>query len=219
MPNQSDDPARPNFVSQVVKLVILGDGAVGKTTLITAIHNYITSFGKNAKASDQTERTKFIDFKVIPTTSESPVTYQFWDLQGQRRISCHPIDLISDSILGGASLVMYLFAMNDAQSFENLFSKDGWYEISRTQIEQQQIPILLVGNKADTKPEVIQGAAQKIAKRYPTCKGFLTTSAISGEGIPELVNKVQKYISSFYNYQMVENDRILHEMVRPQTSK
>jgi small GTP-binding protein len=216
MSKPSVEQGQNEIVSQVVKLVILGDGAVGKTTLIEALRNYITSFGKNSQASDKTLRTRFIDFHVVPSTSESSVIYSIWDLQGQRQTACHPIDLISDSILGGAGLVIYLFAINDAQSFENLFGKDGWYEITRQRIEREQIPIILVGNKVDTKPEVILEAARKIAKRYPTCKGFLTTSAISGEGIPELVSELQKHVTSLYNYQIVDHEKILHEVVKTQ---
>jgi GTPase SAR1 family protein len=157
-----------------------------------------------------------MDFHVVPSTHDSPFIYSIWDLQGQRQTACHPIDLIPENILGGAGLVIFLFAINDAQSFENIFGTDGWYEITRQQIEREQIPIILVGNKADTKPEVILEAAQKIGKRYPTCKGLLTTSALSGEGIPELVNELQKHVTSLYNYQIVDHEKILHEVVKTQ---
>jgi small GTP-binding protein len=217
MSDLSPDHDPDQTVSQTVKLVILGDGAVGKTTLIKAIYNYTTSFGKNSRASDQTERTKFIDFKVIPSTSQSPVIYSFWDLQGQRQASCHPIDLISDTILRSAGLVIFVFAMNDAQSFENLFIADSWYEISKRNIEQEQIPIIFVGNKADAKPEVIPEAVEKISKRYPTFKKFIMTSAITGEGIEELVKELRIYVSSLYNYQIIDSQRIFSEVINSQT--
>ena len=216
MTNHSSGKDQERVVSKVIKMVILGDGAIGKTTLIKAIENYITSFGKKSQASDQTERTLFMDFHVVPSTSESPVIYSIWDLQGQRQIACHPIEMTPHSILGGASIVIYAFAMNDAQSFENLFSSDGWYEITKEKVEQENIPAIFVGNKQDMKQEIIPEAAEKICKRYPTFKSFILTSAITGDGIKELITEMNKYASSIYNYQIIQSERILHEVIKSQ---
>ncbi|OLS25620.1 MAG: GTPase KRas precursor [Candidatus Heimdallarchaeota archaeon LC_3] len=217
MTNHNNDNDQVGIVSQVIKMVILGDGAVGKTTLIKAIENSVTSFGKNSQASDKTERTIFIDFHVVPSTSESPVIYSIWDLQGQRQVACHPIELTPHSILGGASIVVFAFAMNDTQSFENLFSSDGWYDITHEKIERENIPIIFVGNKCDMNQVVIPEAAEKICKRHPTFKSFIMTSAITGEGIEELISEMNKYVSSLYNYQTIGSERIFHEVTKSQS--
>ncbi|OLS25176.1 MAG: GTPase Era [Candidatus Heimdallarchaeota archaeon LC_3] len=216
MTDQTSDKAINKSVSQVVKLAILGDGAVGKTTLINAIRNHVISFGKNSQAAQNTIRTMFMDFQVVPSTTESPIIYSIWDLQGQKTVDCHPIDLIPHIILGGTSLVIFTFAMNDAQSFENLFSPDGWYDITKDRIERENIPIIFVGNKRDMNQEVIPEAAKKICQRFPTFKGFILTSAITGEGIEQLLSELSKYVSPLYNYNIFESERIFHDVIKPE---
>ncbi len=209
MPRKKQKPSPDEFVSTVVKIVLLGDGAVGKTTFVEAIQNYVTSFGKIDHASQTTQRTRFIDFHVVPHSSANPLTYSVWDVQGQRNIACHPMALISQNVLGGAGMIVFMFAMNDAQSFENLFVKDGWYELAKEIIETKQIPVLVLGNKADTNHEVLANAAEKIAKRLPTCKGYLTISALTGQGIKEAVDLIKDHASPLFGYQLVESEKIL----------
>jgi small GTP-binding protein len=174
----------------VVKLVVLGDGAVGKTTIIDAVRTYIATNGTTTTTQLRTLRTQFIDFHVIPATTRTERVFSIWDLQGQRLKSTHPLDFIADTILAGSAIIVLMFAVNDAQSFENLLVQAGWYDLIKNRIECMGIPILVVANKADCHSEVIISSANKIVSKLPTFKRFLVTSAITGQGIKELVDAI-----------------------------
>jgi small GTP-binding protein len=202
-------------VSQVIKIVILGDGAVGKTTLIHAVNNFISTYGTDTTSSKLTERTKFIDYHVVPSAPHSSVVYSIWDLQGQQHVKNFSLDLIPDCILGGVSLIIFVFAINDAQSFENLFTSDGWYPIICDRIEYNSIPVLFIGNKIDLRQEVIPESAEQICQRYPTSVGFLLTSAITGVGIKNFVSILSDYSGlSHHNYQILESENFLRATIK-----
>ena len=179
----------------VVKFVILGDGAVGKTTTIDAFRNFVTTDGELSKATAKTSRTRFVDFHTVRSYNDDhvPTTYSIWDLQGQRKAHTHPLDFIGDAIVGSSSFVILMFALDDPQSFENLLIDRGWYTLIKERIERERISLIFVGNKADRPAEMVEAAVKKIVSRLPTFRAYLAISALTGHGIKELVETIQKY--------------------------
>ncbi|MFW9928557.1 MAG: GTPase domain-containing protein [Candidatus Thorarchaeota archaeon] len=201
MSSHSDDSGFPEHISPVVKMIILGDGAVGKTTLVQAISNYIRTLGEVCHATIPTNRTRFLDFHTISSTSKSPCTISLFDVQGQLRGTCHPVSVMGRNLLGSVCLALFIFAVNDYPSFEHLFSDEGWYGITKADIEENSIPFFLIGNKTDShNHEVISKSVEKIGKKYQTYKGYFETSAITGQGIPELVENIQKFTKPQFIY-------------------
>eukprot|EP00002_Diphylleia_rotans_P004340 TRINITY_DN1316_c0_g1_i1.p1 TRINITY_DN1316_c0_g1~~TRINITY_DN1316_c0_g1_i1.p1 ORF type:complete len:230 (+),score=59.89 TRINITY_DN1316_c0_g1_i1:57-746(+) len=118
------------------KVIILGDGAVGKTSIC----NRFTSdaFGKSYK------QTIGLDFfmKRLVLPNGINVALKIWDIGGQT---------IGSKMIGnyiyGAHAVLLVYDVTNFQSFQNL---EDWYRLVCRTFEKDPMPyVALVSNKAD----------------------------------------------------------------------
>ncbi|TFG23644.1 MAG: GTP-binding protein [Promethearchaeota archaeon] len=119
--------------SLIFKIIIGGDGGVGKTTML---HRYV-----NGRFLFDTKMTIGTDiFHKILTLKEGPVcSLQLWDFGGQERFR-----FILDSFLKGAAGAFLMFDLTNYISFHNL---PKWLNIVRK--DDPTLPILLLGSKYD----------------------------------------------------------------------
>lgn len=115
-----------------IKIVIGGDGGIGKTTLLKVF------CGEGFSDQDMTIALDIFT-KHLYITDETHEILQIWDLGGQE----HFRFLLSD-LLKGAQGVILAFDMSRRNSFLNLKE---W--ISLIKANSPQAPILLMGTKAD----------------------------------------------------------------------
>ena len=141
MSSDDDDTENIQF-----KVIVMGDGAVGKTSLINRFCK--DGFGQSYK---QTIGIDFFNKKVtLGAQSQTPVhvTLQIWDIGGQQ---------IGGKMLGkyiyGADAVLLVYDMTNVDSFKNV---DDWHIFAvqefTKEIEKsgQTMPTMaLVGNKID----------------------------------------------------------------------
>jgi len=165
MAEQSKKPTSKMFN---FKVVIVGDGAVGKTTLIR----------RHAKG-------KF-EFDVLPTigvdmtskyyklSSGSLVMLSIWDIAGQELFKT-----VRHEYYKGASGAILVFDLTRPESFWRVKT---WYVDIRDNL-QQRIPAVLMGNKKDLGAHraVMESEAKDLAEGY----GFkyFETSALTGENV------------------------------------
>ncbi|MFX0117277.1 MAG: Rab family GTPase [Candidatus Hodarchaeota archaeon] len=118
------------------KCVLIGDGAVGKTSLRERF------LGKGFKANYLI--TIGADFALAnKRIGETNVKFQIWDLAGQSRFGdIRPI--YYKKALGG----LVVFDCTRPSSFKNL---DSWIEECWTHNGQGEIPLVILGNKSDLK--------------------------------------------------------------------
>ncbi|XP_078257386.1 ras-related protein Rab-28 isoform X1 [Rhinoraja longicauda] len=120
-----------------LKIVILGDGASGKTSL--AMRFAQEAFGKQYK------QTIGLDFflKRISLPGNLNVTLQVWDIGGQTIGG-----KMLDKYIYGAQGILLVYDITNYQSFENL---EDWYAaVKKVNDESEQQPLVaLVGNKID----------------------------------------------------------------------
>ncbi|XP_016373803.1 ras-related protein Rab-28-like isoform X3 [Sinocyclocheilus rhinocerous] len=120
-----------------LKIVLLGDGASGKTSL--AIRFAQEAFGKQYK------QTIGLDFflKRITLPGNLNVTLQVWDIGGQTIGG-----KMLDKYIYGAQGVLLVYDITNSQSFENL---EDWLKMVRKANEESdtQPAISLIGNKID----------------------------------------------------------------------
>jgi Ras-related protein Rab-11A len=150
------------------KVVVIGDGAVGKTTLIR----------RHAKG-------KF-EFDVMPTIGVD-ITSKYYRLPGDMLIMLSVWDIAGQELFkrvrrvyySGASAAVLVFDLTKPESFWRIKS---WYVDLRDNLHQQ-IPTVLLGNKRDLvdKRAVMESEARDLADGY----GFkyFETSAITGENV------------------------------------
>jgi small GTP-binding protein len=164
-----------------LKLVLLGDPGVGKTSLIrryvdrTFDEDYVKTLG--AVVSRRVDRLK--DEEGRPVS----VDLLIWDIMGQKRI----FDLVREAYLSGAHGAMAVFSVANAATFRNL---NTWIEASRG--EQPRLPIMILGNKVDLADQRV--VSDEEARRFCAAGGllYLPTSARSGEGVEEAFTAISQ---------------------------
>ncbi|XP_075276665.1 ras-related protein Rab-28 isoform X2 [Opisthocomus hoazin] len=118
-----------------LKLVVLGDGTTGKTSLATRFAQ--ETFGKQYK------QTIGLDFflKRIILPGNLNVTLQVWDVGGQTIGG-----KMLDKYIYGAQGILLVYDITNSQSFENL---EDWYNVVKKMNEESETPplVALVGNK------------------------------------------------------------------------
>ncbi|OCT99358.1 ras-related protein Rab-28 isoform X2 [Xenopus laevis] len=120
-----------------IKIVVLGDGACGKTSL--AMRFAQESFGKQYK------QTVGLDFflKRITLPGNLNVTLQVWDIGGQTIGG-----KMLDKYIYGTQGVLLVYDITNYQSFENL--EDWLSMVKKVNEESETQPfVALVGNKID----------------------------------------------------------------------
>jgi small GTP-binding protein len=148
-------------------MLLLGDAAVGKTSLIK---QYIK--GAFAKDYKMTIGTDIFTKDVI--TDEHTITLSIWDIAGQERFK-----FFRQSFYRGASGAMVVFDLTRYPTFNpNVVNwlKELWGFTGR-------IPIILIGNKVDLADlrNVRQNDVQTFADKIP-CK-YIETSAKTGDHV------------------------------------
>jgi small GTP-binding protein len=148
--------------TEVIKILVIGDGGVGKTTLI---HRLVTG-----RYSDQS-MTIGMGFatKVMKKSDGREVKLQLWDIGGQSRFR-----LFLPSAKGGAKGIILVFDLSRPSTFVKL---NDWVRLVRTGLPADKcVPIVLVGAKCDLKREVMAEAARDFAARMGL-NGYVETSS------------------------------------------
>ncbi|XP_032488933.1 ras-related protein Rab-28 isoform X2 [Phocoena sinus] len=119
-----------------LKIVVLGDGTSGKTSLATCFAQ--ETFGKQYK------QTIGLDFflRRIMLPGNLNVTLQVWDIGGQTIGG-----KMLDKYIYGAQGILLVYDITNYQSFENL---EDWYSVVKKVSEESETQplVALVGNKA-----------------------------------------------------------------------
>ncbi len=153
------------------KIVMLGDGAVGKTAMTTR-------FTQNFFEADY-KRTIGSDFAVkrmeIPDI-DAKVTLQCWDFSGQPRF-----EFVRQGFYRGARGGLLLYDVTRRRTFLNI---DKWKE-EAFENTGKEIPIILVANKIDLVDS--RTVNKKEGKAYAKEHGFIyvESSALTGENVEE----------------------------------
>ncbi len=156
------------------KIIIFGDGGVGKTTLI---NRYLTGIFKSDSLI-----TIGVDFHVKKIEIEGKrVSLQIWDFAGEERFR-----FLLPSYVIGASGGIFLYDITRYSSFKNF---DSWLEIFKKGYkgENHQIPVLMVGSKLDLeyKRAVSREEAYEIAKKN-NLYGYIECSAKDGQSVEDI---------------------------------
>jgi len=169
-----------NIKRKVLKLAILGDSTVGKTSICRVFFGY--EFDENQTAT--LGQVKFE--KNFRMSDNENLKVIIWDTAGQERF--HAIALNACKTAQG---IIICFDLTNHKTFDNI--KFWLDDINNT---YNDVPILLLGNKLDMKEErqISNEEAEKLAKELNL--EYFETSAKERtnieKGIMSLVNKVYK---------------------------
>jgi len=152
-----------------VKLMMVGDSGVGKTSLL---HRFV-----DEKFDPQFIATIGIDFKRKLVDAEGKkVMLQLWDTAGQERFRS-----ITSSFYRGAQGVALVYDVADEDSFTNL----GQWIRNIQALATEGTPWMILANKADMVKERVVSAAsgEALARKYGV--PFFETSARTGQNVSE----------------------------------
>ena len=161
------------------QFLLLGDTEVGKTCLINRYTNgvfreeYISTVGIDFYTKQEEINNKTVQVKI-------------WDTVGQERFRA-----LTTSFLRNAEGVVIVFDVTSQESFDNV---KGWINSVKSNIGENVIPIIIVGNKIDM--ENMREISKEDGNKIVSENGFkyFETSAKTGKGVDEafkeLVNQI-----------------------------
>lgn len=183
--NRTDRLARNK--TRVHKLVLVGDGGVGKTALRRTYMgesfdtNYLSTIGA--------------DFSVKTITNGSlTLKFQMWDMSGQQHF-----EPVRQMFYGGTEGVVFVFDITRLDTLENF---PYWLEeIKRHNPNPAQIVIF--GNKSDRREEAFQNLPNKLEFDWgqPKKISVFYTSALTGENVQEGFEHLFNLLSAPQNQQ------------------
>jgi len=177
-------------MGQDIKLMVVGDGSVGKTCLLI-------SYTTNSFPGEYVP-TVFDNYNANAIVEGNPVNLGLWDTAGSEEY-----DTLRPLSYPGTDVFLICFSLFSPESFQNVEKK--WFkEITE---HAPEVPILLVGTKLDlrTKQEAIQSLKENNQEPVTTAQGealakkigakkYLECSALTQEGLAKVFEEAVKVI-------------------------
>ena len=151
----------------VLKVVVAGDGAVGKTSLIRRYcegkfeHTRVATIGVDF----QTQKVELPD---------QTVKLSIWDMAGQERFA-----VVRAGFYRGSRAAALVYDVTEPQTLVDLTR---WREEVLTAVQEQ--PFLVIGNKIDLERVVPTEEGRAFAESIGA--PYVETSALTGDGVPAL---------------------------------
>ena len=176
---------------KIIRLALLGDSAVGKTSIISTFLNY--EFNEDFISTIGWDKRK----KTIKLENGKNIDLSIWDTAGQERF--HSIAL---KVIRKAQGIIVVFDLTKKETFESVVN---WLEIIKENFNE--VTIVLFGNKCDCESErkVTTEEATEFAKKKNIA--YFETSAkkniniedgfskIANDIFKKHINKVEKAIT------------------------
>ncbi|CAL9736525.1 ypt/Rab-type GTPase Ypt7p [Monosporozyma servazzii] len=151
----------------ILKVIILGDSGVGKTSLM---HRYV-----NDKYSQQYKATIGADFLTKEVAVDDKVaTMQVWDTAGQERFQS-----LGVAFYRGADCCVLVYDVTNTKSFENIKTWRDEFLVHANVSSPETFPFVILGNKVDiedNKKTVNAKSAQELTKSLGNIPLFLTSA-------------------------------------------
>ena len=159
----------------VFKVIVIGDGSVGKTTLLRRYveHQFETEYIPTVGVNILKEQIQ---------VGDRTVNLMLWDIAGQPQFA-----LLHKVYYNGANAVIMMFDLTNSPSFTNI---NNWYN-ELVKYELDKVPIILVGNKSDLKGErkIIEPMAHSKMEQLGI-PAYFETSALEGVNVKAAFNKI-----------------------------
>ncbi|MFX1454376.1 MAG: Rab family GTPase [Promethearchaeota archaeon] len=177
--NSDEDLVFHERAQMIFKIIVIGDPAVGKTSLLKNFSaekfsfEYIPTVGVNITKEKLTVRNDL--------GKETEVSLMIWDIAGQPQFY-----MLHRPYFNGADGMMLVYDVTRSSSFSNI---NNWYSTS-VKYGLSGIPRILIGNKIDLKDEkkIILPMAEHLSQKLNA--PFFETSALTGENVSFIFHKI-----------------------------
>ena len=167
-------------VKHVLKILLLGDGAVGKTSLILRFieNKFKEEYSVSLGVDFLTKKIQFIDEDDVTRS----VSLQVWDIAGQARHVSY-----SHLYLRGALGAFYVFDLTRKETLDQIQNR---WQIQALKASPKHVSIL-IGNKADLKRNraLSKNQLNQIAASMHVID-LIETSAKTGENVHEAFQRL-----------------------------
>ncbi len=161
-----------------IKVIIIGEAGVGKTSLVK---KFISGhFSQDYKASIGTN----LYVKELHLKSGKNVTIQIWDIAGQEKWI-----KMRHMYYRGAHGALIVGDLTRGNTFEQL--KEFWYQDLKKYCGD--IPKILVVNKVDLDPIISNNGIEKLAQTIDV-KATIFTSAKNGQNVEKAFHQIAEAI-------------------------
>ena len=183
----------------VLPLMLLGDGQVGKTSLILRLtgnefnDSQLTTVGKESYI----QQVKLHGYEL---------KMKIWDTAGQERFKSMSVQVIKNS-----DAVILVYAIDDRNSFNAL---DQWLNKLNDTIDISKKPIMIIGNKSDVESDK-RVVTYEEGKKYADEKGyhFYETSAKNNINIKEAFDDIFEQLYQCFESEIVGGNEVKKEII------
>ncbi|MHA1270099.1 MAG: GTP-binding protein [Candidatus Helarchaeota archaeon] len=154
------------------KMCILGDGEVGKTTLITTFVKGIERFKQDYKATIGANIMSK-DYKLLDNIV---VRLNIWDLAGQFEYFYNSRQMY----LSGSQAIVFVYDTTRPETFNSIKK---WYDEVIKIIDKDKVEFLLIGNKIDLENQIKVSYDQGKELSKELNIPFIQTSAKNGNNV------------------------------------
>ncbi|KAL7713405.1 RAC GTPase [Entamoeba marina] len=199
-------------INKVIKIGLVGDGAVGKTT-------FLLSYTAKSFLTEYTP-TIFDNFCAIEPVGEDVFNVSLWDTAGQDEYSSYRAGCYNNC---NFDVFLLCFSVAQRSSFRNI--KNKW--ILELKKNAPTVPVLVVGTQSDLRDEkdkehINKKEGEKLAKelkakKYVECtsKDYESTHNVVLAAIHDFLEHEREMIAKVkkqYKKEIEEEERIMRQM-------
>ncbi|MBD3229045.1 MAG: GTP-binding protein [Candidatus Lokiarchaeota archaeon] len=163
------------------KIVVLGEGGVGKTTLLTVIRKNVVDL----RTVQMTIGVQFHDIQI--DYNGECIQFQVWDFGGQPQFKKMGV---FEKFSKGADGALFCFDLSD---YETLLTIPEWVDLAPS-CKDEDVAKLLIGTKSDLDIDTDQVLIEEYMKKF-AFKSYLKTSALEKDNIEKVFRKMYDIIT------------------------
>lgn len=183
--SKDEDIVFQGKTESIFKVIVIGDPAVGKTSLLTkfATKKFKTQYVPTVGVNIVKEQI-IVKYKG----EEALVNLMLWDVAGQPQFY-----MLHKPYFNGADGMMLVFDVTRSSTFSNV---KNWYNTT-VKYGLSGIPRILVGNKIDLKDDrkIILPMANHLSEELNA--PYFESSALSGDGVNKIFDKIATLVFTY----------------------
>ena len=190
--NDNKDQDNDNDNEESIKVVLIGESGVGKTSIISQFTKGIFNpeLMSTNGATFSTKKNEFIEYKKT-------ISFEIWDTAGQEKYRS-----LAKMFFKDATVALIVYDITNKKSFEEI--KQYWMNLVKENGPKEMI-MYIVGNKSDLSER--EAVNEEEVRNYAKSQNILfwSTSAKDATGINELFAEIgNKYLTEFKNCEEIK---------------